>query len=198
MQSFSVADTDSKTHHPLPTIKDRIHVHKAVLRLTTLYKVIAISVCAVVALVWYGLVQRTLTFGAELDYSGLEALGLDGALIKQYNPFFWWTVIGICSLLVFYLLFHFVQYTRQRASQKVVSADQLESLLQQLSPSAIHVLGWCWENRRFPITVGVLQHTQQQLAANRYSLICLAKDQEQQLLKPRSSAPSKAEALHHL
>lgn len=196
MQSFSGADTD--TQHPNPTIKDRLNVHKTVLRLTAAYKTTAVVVCLIVGIIWYSVIKRTLAFSTEMDYSGLEALGLDGALIQQYTPFFWWTMILICTLLVFYLLFHFVQYTRRLASQKIVTSDQLEQLLQQMSPAAIHVLGWCWEHRRFPLTVGVLQQTQQQLAANRYSLICLAKNQENQLSKNRAAPPTKAEALHHL
>ena len=197
MQRLSIADTDS-TPYANPTIKDRLSVHKTVLRLTTLYKTLAVVVCLIVGIVWYAVIKRTLSFSTSMDYSGLEALGIDGALIKHYTPFFWWTMILICSLLVFYLLFQFVQYTRQLASQKIVTSGQLEQLLQQLSPAAIQVLGWCWENRRFPITVGVLQQTQQQLAANRYSLICLAKEQENQLNQSRPAPTDKAEILHHL
>lgn len=198
MQSLSAADTEPTTQPTPPTAKDRLSIHKTVLRLTAIYKTAAVIVCLIVGIVWYAVIKRTLAFGAEMDYSGLEALGLDAALIKQYTPFFWWTMILICSLLVFYLLYHFVQYTRQLASQKIVSGPQLEELLNTLSPAAIQVLGWCWENRRFPITVGVLQQTQQQLAANRYALICLAKKQEKQLNKNRTITPSKEEVLHHL
>lgn len=196
MPRLSAADT--QTSYPNPTIKDRLSVHKTLLRLTATYKVIAVATCLIVALCWYGIVQRTLRFGANLDYSGLEALGLDGALIKQYNPFFWWTLLLICTLFVFYLLFHVVQYTRQRASQKTVTVNQLDDLLRTLSPAAIQVLNWCWDNKRFPITVGVLQQFQQQLALNRYSLICLAKDQESLLQQHLQSKTNLDEPLHHL
>lgn len=164
-----------------PTVKDRLSIHKTILRLTAIYKGIATAVVVIGALVWLTVINRILHFGRTLDYSGLEALGLDDVLIKKYNPFFWWTVVIICTLLITYLLFHFVQYTRQRASQKIVSENDLTELLPNISPAATHVMAWAWENRRHPITVGVLQQTTAQLAANRYSLICLAKEQEQQI-----------------
>lgn len=186
------------TDLPHPTLKDRVTVHQAILRLTAIYKGIAITVVAVAALVWITIISRILHFGRTLDYSGLEALGIDADLIKQYNPFFWWTVVVICTLLISYLLFNFVQYTRQRASQKIISDSDLQQLLTKISPAASHVLAWAWENRRHPITVGVLQQTTEQLGANRYSLICLAKDQEsllQQHLQPKTNVD---EPLHHL
>lgn len=186
------------TDLPHPTLKDRVTVHQAILRLTAIYKGIAIAVVAVAALVWITIISRILHFGRTLDYSGLEALGIDADLIKQYNPFFWWTVVVICTLLISYLLFNFVQYTRQRASQKIISDSDLQQLLTKISPAASHVLAWAWENRRHPITVGVLQQTTEQLGANRYSLICLAKDQEsllQQHLQPKTNVE---EPLHHL
>ena len=186
------------TDLPHPTLKDRVTVHQAILRLTAIYKGIAIAVVAVAALVWITIISRILHFGRTLDYSGLEALGIDANLIKQYNPFFWWTVVVICTLLISYLLFNFVQYTRQRASQKIISDSDLQQLLTKISPAASHVLAWAWENRRHPITVGVLQQTTEQLGANRYSLICLAKDQEsllQQHLQPKTNVD---EPLHHL
>ena len=186
------------TDLPHPTLKDRVTVHQAILRLTAIYKGIAIAVVAAAALVWITIISRILHFGRTLDYSGLEALGIDADLIKQYNPFFWWTVVVICTLLISYLLFNFVQYTRQRASQKIINDSDLQQLLTKISPAASHVLAWAWENRRHPITVGVLQQTTAQLGANRYSLICLAKDQEsllQQHLQPKNNVD---EPLHHL
>lgn len=173
----------NQTETPLapPTVKDRLNIHKAILRLTAIYKGIATAVVVIGAFVWLTVINRILYFGRTLDYSGLEALGLDDALIKKYSPFFWWTVVIICTLLITYLLIHFVQYTRQRASQKIVSKSDLHDLLPTISPAATHVLAWAWENRRHPITVGVLQQTTTQLAANRYSLICLAKEQEEQI-----------------
>lgn len=161
-----------------PTVKDRLTIHQSILRLTALYKGVATAVIVVVALVWITVINYILAFGRTLDYSGLEALGLDAELINQYNPFFWWTVVIICSLLITYFLVNFVQFTRKKASQKIVPKQEVKNLLSKISPAATHVIAWAWENRRHPITVGVLQQTTAQLGANRYALICLAKDQE--------------------
>lgn len=186
---------------PNPTVKDRLTIHQTILRLTALYKGIATAVVIVVALVWLTVINRILYFGRTLDYSGLEALGLDAALIKQYNPFFWWTVVVICTILITYLLFNFVQFTRQKASQKIVREADLTDLLTKISPAATHVMAWAWQDHRHPITVGVLQQTTAQLGANRYALICLAKDQEYLIEKHKQPVKIEAEpkeTLHHL
>lgn len=192
--------TISATENPLPhpTVKDRLAIHQTILRLTTFHKVVAAAIVVIVALIWLTLIKRILYFGRTLDYSGLEALGIDAMLIKQYTPFFWWTLIVIFSLIISHLLFRFVQYTRQRASQKIVSDNDLHTLLKAISPAAVQVLAWAWENRRHPITVGVLQQTTTQLGANRYSLICLAKEQDLQLQKHLTMVQNKSEPLHHL
>ena len=183
---------------PAPTVKDRLAVHQTILRLTAAYKVIAAAIVVIVAVVWLTVINRILHFGRTLDYSGLEALGLDAALIQQYSPFFWWTVVIICSLLITYLLVNFVQYTRQRASQKIVSHQDLQDLLKKISPAAAQVIGWAWENRRYPVNVGVLQQSAVQLGAKRYTLICLAKDQESLLTQFAQPVQKKSELLHHL
>lgn len=181
-----------------PTVKDRITIHQTILRLTAIYKTVALAIVLIGVVLWLTIINRILHFGRTLDYSGLEALGIDAALIKQYNPFFWWTVVIICTLLFSYLLFHLVQYTRQRASQKVVSDTDLSELLKKMSPAATHVLSWAWQQRRHPITVGVLQQTTAQLGANRYALICLAKKQEQQIQNHLAPTTKHTEPLHHL
>lgn len=186
---------------PHPTVKDRLTIHQTILRLTAIYKGIAAAVVIVVALIWLTVINRILHFGRTLDYSGLEALGLDAELIKQYNPFFWWTVVVICTILITYLLFNFVQYTRHRASQKIVREQDLKELLAKISPAATHVMAWAWENRRHPITVGILQQTTAQLGANRYALICLAKEQislVEKHMQPIKKPVESKETLHHL
>lgn len=183
-----------------PTVKDRLTIHQTILRLTAVYKGIAGVVVAAVALVWLTVISRILHFGRTLDYSGLEALGIDAKLINQYNPFFWWTVVVICTLLITYFLFNFVQYTRRLASQKIVNQDDIKQLLKKISPAATHVVAWSWENRRHPITVGVLQQSTAQLAANRYALICLAHEQTQLIathMQPTNPHLDLEKPLHH-
>lgn len=190
----------SALEHPTeqPTVKDRVAVHKTILRLTSIHKTIATIVVIVGALVWLMIIKKILHFGRTLDYSGLETLGIDKALVKQYNPFFWWTIVVICTLLFTYLLIQFVQATQRAASQKIVPELALKDLLKQLSPSATQVLGWSWQNRKHPVTVGVLQQTTYQLGKSRYSLICLAKNQENLIMNHSKPQAPKSESLHHL
>lgn len=190
--------TESSPALAAPTIKDRLALQQTVFQLSTVPLIISVAVSLVVLGLWYWAIQRTLNFGAQLDYSGLEAMGIDGALIKQYNPFFWWTLIAIASIIVAYMLVHFLLYMYRRTSQKVVSHNQLQHLITKLSPAALQVVLWCWESRRHPITVGVLQQSRQQLALGRYQLICLAKTHESLLQQPIAAPKDKTEALHYL
>ena len=183
---------------PSPTVKDRLAIHQTILRLTAVHKSVATAAVILVAVIWLTIINRILHFGRSLDYSGLEALGLDADLIKQYNPFFWWTVVIICTLFVTYFVFNFVQFTRHKASQKIVNENDLNVILNKISPAATQVLAWAWENKRHPITVGVLQRATAELGQNRYALICLAKEQSQMIENHQKLRPSNKETLHHL
>ena len=119
---------------PSPTVKDRLAIHQTILRLTAVHKSVATAAVILVAVIWLTIINRILHFGRTLDYSGLEALGLDADLIKQYNPFFWWTVVIICTLFVTYFVFNFVQFTRHKASQKIVNESDLKVILNKTSP----------------------------------------------------------------
>lgn len=164
-----------KIERPQPTRADAALLRNTVLKLTAPGRVATVAVIVLAALLWWWLLHRVIRFGQELDYSGLEALGPQVlGFVQQYNPFFWWGVVAICTLIIAYFLYGFVDATNQRIRAKRVDADIVALLASRLSAPALQVLRWSWQNRREPITVGVLQQTRHELASGRASKIALA------------------------
>lgn len=66
-----------------PTSRDRTLLRNTLLKLTAMQKIVCVAVVAVVALVWYDLLNRVVAFGRGIDYEGLHALGVQAvALLK--------------------------------------------------------------------------------------------------------------------
>lgn len=164
-----------KTERPGPSRADATLLRKTVWQLTAANRVLTVALIAIVAWVWWILLQKVVRFGKGIDYSGLEAFGARIAtFIKQYNPFFWWAIVALCTLIIAYFLFGFVQAMNRRAAGRYVAADIVALLASRLSPPAVEVLQWSWVNRRDPITVGVLQRALHELKAGRAAKIALA------------------------
>ncbi len=164
-----------KIERPRPTRADAALLRNTVLKLTAATRVVTVVVVLLVALVWWFLLHRVIAFGRDLDYSGLNALGPQiMAFVKQYNPFFWWAVVALGTLIIAYFLWGFVESMNRQARARRVDADLIAQLVSRLSPSGIEVLKWSWSNRREPITVGVLQQTRAEMASGRAGKIALA------------------------
>lgn len=170
-----------------PTRNDDAVLRNTLLKLTASQKILCTVVVAVVALVWYDLLNKLVAFGNTLDYSGLHAFGVQAVdFIKRYNPFFWWSVVVLCTIIIAYLLYGFVQSTQRKVQNKLVESDTLATLIEHLSEPAKEVLRWVWDDHRHPITVGVLQRTSRELRNRRASKIDLAR-QHAALLEPTES-----------
>jgi len=162
-----------------PTRQDGALLRATLLKLTAAQKILCVVVIAVVALVWYDLLNQLVAFGHNIDYSGLHALGNETVqMLKLYNPYFWWAVVALCTLIIAYFLYIFVRGTQRRARTRLVGADIIAELAQQLSGPAKEVLLWVWQDRSEPITVGDLQRTANELQARRADKIRLAQDHE--------------------
>ncbi len=159
-----------------PTRQDQALLRNTLLKLTATQKIICVVVIAVVVLVWYDLLNRLIAFGRGIDYSGLSALGVEAvALIQQYNPFFWWGVVLLCTLIIAYFLYSFVQGTRQTVRAKLVDEPTVAMLADELSEPALNVLRWAWNDPRHPISVGDLQLAAAELRSGRARKIELAR-----------------------
>ena len=154
-------------------------VRRTLHHLTAAQKITCAVVIVIVALVWWNVLKRLLAFGRGIDYSGLDVLGTQTVtLLKQYNPFFWWGIIALGTLLLIYILYGFVASTQQRVRRKLLTRNTVEQLSNQLSESGLEVLNWAWHDRRNPLTVGNLQQTLAEMQSNRASKITLARQHE--------------------
>jgi hypothetical protein len=172
-----------------PTRHDSALLRNTLLKLTAAHKIVCVVVIAVVALVWYDLLNQLVAFGHNIDYSGLHALGNDMVqMLKLYNPYFWWGVVALCTLIIAYFLYLFVQSTQRRVRTRLVSADIIKALAQELSRPAKDVLLWVWQDRHDPITVGDLQRTADELHARRADKIRLAQEHASALLDEQGGA----------
>lgn len=179
-----------------PTRQDDALLRNALLKLTAAQKITCVVAIIVVALIWYDLLNRLVAFGHDLDYSGLHALGPQAIeFIQHYNPFFWWGVVALCTLIIAYFLFRYVRGSREKVRSKLVSAEMFTELVQQLSEPAKEVLRWAWQDRRDPVTVGDLQRTAHELRARRAAKITLARQHEQVLDTAESAAAPRANSL---
>src|SRR5690554_4263318 len=102
------------------TRRDVTLVRRTLHHLTAAQKITCAVVIVITALIWWSLLKRLLTFGRSIDYSGLHALGAQTvALLQQYNPFFWWGIVILATLLIIYILYGFVASTQRRVRQKL-------------------------------------------------------------------------------
>lgn len=164
-----------KMERSQPTRADAALLRNTVLKLTATGRGFTVAVVLIVAFVWWFLLHRLIAFGRGLDYSGLEALGPQVmSFVQQYNPFFWWAIVALCTLIIAYFVYGFVESMNRQARARRVNAELVASLAGRLSPSAVQVLQWSWQDRREPITVGVLQRARRELQNGRAARIELA------------------------
>jgi len=154
-------------------------VRRTLNHLTATQKITCIAVVVIVAFIWWRLLQRLLAFGKGMDYSGLHTLGAQTVtLLQQYNPFFWWGLVILISLILVYLLYGFVVRTQHRVRRKLLTRATVERLASQLSEPALEVLSWAWHDRRHPLSVGDLQRALAEMRSGRAGKITLARDHQ--------------------
>lgn len=158
------------------TAADRALLRRTLWSLTARHTVLCIVVVAVVALAWFSALKRVLAFGKTVDYSGLSSLGVQAiALLQQYNPFFWWAVVVLCTLIIAYFLKLFIQASHRQAMARIVSESVVARLANELGNTALDVLNWAWVNRREPLRVGDLDRALGELRNGRAARIQLAR-----------------------
>lgn len=156
----------------LPKAQDHALLRTLLLKLTATQKIVAAAVVTIVVLIWYDLLNRLLAFGDAIDYAALHMLGAEGsALLQRYNPFFWWAMVVLCTIIIAYFLYLFVQSTAQHTRQRPVDEHSVAQLCHTLSAPALDVLLWAWQDRSEPLRIHDLQRTRDELRAHRATKI---------------------------
>lgn len=180
------------------THRDVALVRRTLRHLTATQKIASAVAVIVTGLIWWVLLQRLLAFGRGIDYSDSQLLGTQTVtLLQQYNPFFWWGVVVLITLLIIYILYGLIASAQRRVRGKLLTRTSVEQLATQLSESGREVLNWAWQDRRDPISVGVLQHTLAEMRNNRAGKITLARQHDALLsASPEPEIATKPVAIH--
>lgn len=140
----------------------------ALFKLTATRKIIVTIVIAVVALAWYDLLNRLLAFGDGIDYAGLHVMGAEAtALMQRYNPFFWWALVALSTVIIAYFLALFARASMRTARGRPIDEATFAQLSNGLSAPALEVLLWAWQERDEPLRVADLQRARDGLRADR-------------------------------
>ncbi len=151
-----------------PSRQDHILLRKVLLKLTATAKILSTALVVIVALIWYDLLNRLLAFGNGIDYAGNKLMGAEStALLQRYNPYFWWVLVILCTILIAYLAFLLVRAILARSQLRPVDPVSFQLLSEHLSGPALNVLLWAWRQRDEPLRVGDLVLARSELSAGR-------------------------------
>ncbi len=148
-------------------------------------------VLAVITVIWLLASSWLLAFGKTLAFDGLHSLGQQTVdLLTRINPYFWWGVVAIWTLIVFFGARNWLHASLASGRAHVVPRDVLAQLRSKLSEEVVDVLRWVWGDREEPFTVGDLQRSYIELRRNRIGKIALVREQAAILDQP--GAPVRA------
>ncbi|WP_144636855.1 hypothetical protein [Bordetella genomosp. 13] len=166
-----------------PTSPERIRqdsriVGQTLVKLATPRLVVRALVIVIAAIIWLYVSSKLLSVGRSINFEGLHSLGQQTVdLLTRINPYVWWGVVAIWSLIVFFLVRSWVYSDMAAARARPLDANTLASLRASLSDESIDVLRWVWGDRDEPFTVGDLQRTHRELRHNRIGKIALVREQ---------------------
>ncbi|ETF02862.1 membrane protein [Advenella kashmirensis W13003] len=157
-------------------------VSRTLLKLATPRIIMRAAVIIVTIIVWLWVAARILEFGAVQDYAFLDKFNAQlVSFLHSINPYLWWAVVLLGTLIVYFFLSAWYSGSVQRAAYKTVPADTAADLIKSLSPEGRDVLGWVWRDRSEPINIGNLKTTKDELDNNRVSKLAQIRDQERLL-----------------
>ncbi|SAI66476.1 membrane protein [Bordetella ansorpii] len=181
-----------------PTSPERIRqdsriVGQTLVKLAIPRLVVRALVIVIAAILWLYVSSKLLGVGRSINFDSLHSLGQQTVdLLTRINPYAWWGVVAIWSLIVFFLLRSWIYADMASARARPLDANTLASLRASLCDESIDVLRWVWGDREEPFTVGDLQRTHQELRRNRIGKIALVR--EQSAILDRGDAPAAASA----
>ncbi|MVW72915.1 hypothetical protein [Bordetella sp. 15P40C-2] len=157
---------------------DRRLIGQTLLKLGLPRLLVRAVVLIVAAIIWLMVASWLLNFGRGLSFEGLQAFGQQAIdLLTRINPYVWWGVVAIWTLIVFFAVRAWIQSDIAASRARPLSATELSSLSSQLSEEVRDVLRWVWGNREEPFTLGDLRQAGIELRHRRIDKIELVREQ---------------------
>ncbi|MBO9329517.1 hypothetical protein GHR37_10260 [Achromobacter xylosoxidans] len=163
-------------------------IGQTLLKLALPRLIVRAIVIAVALVIWYLVAQWILAFGRSMNYDFLHSLGQPTVdMVQKVNPYLWWAVAAIWSLIVFFTVRAWLSASLAAGSATPVGTDVLAGLAPQLSDESLGVLRWTWGDRQEPFTVGDLRRSLSELRHRRIDKIAMVADQAAILDNPASA-----------
>lgn len=164
-------------------------IGQTLLKLALPRLVVRAIVIAVALVIWYLAATWILNFGRTMNYDFLHSLGQPTMdMVQKVNPYIWWAVAGIWTLIVFFTLRAWLSASLASGSATPVDTSVLANLAPNLSEESLGVLRWAWGDRQEPFTVGDLRRSLSEIRHNRIGKIAMVADQAQ-ILEGSASRP---------
>ncbi len=184
-------DTTQIIHQQAPARTDHALMRSVLLKHTGVSTLACVLLVLISIFIWYALAAKILAFGNSLDFAQFQVAGADTtALLQRYNPYFWWLLVGVITLILARLLYALLRSIILRTRLRAIRSQSFKDLAQQLSPAAIDVLLWAWQTRDEPLRVGDLQQARQELRYGRARKLVQAREQLAQLQQAMQQNPS--------
>jgi len=145
------------------------------------------GVLVLAGLAWVWLGKQILIGGSLVKYDRLQSLGPQVvSFMTQINPYLWWGLTIILSLIVLSLARAWLKTSIQNGRSVPVSVGDIQKLSQNMTPEAVDVLLWSWDHEAGPVTIGDLLVARNQLQSGRIRKLANARAQHQLLLNART------------
>ncbi|ARP93016.1 hypothetical protein [Bordetella genomosp. 13] len=183
-----------------PTSPERIRqdsriVGQTLVKLAAPRLVVRALVIVAAIIIWLLVASKLQDVGRSIRFDGMQALGQQTIdLLSRINPYFWWGVVIIWSIIVFFLVRSWLYANMASARARPLDVNTLASLRASLSDESIDVLRWVWADRDEPFTIGDLQRTHQELRHNRIGKIALVREQSA-VLDEQAPVPTRPTAV---
>ncbi len=153
-------------------------IGQTLLKLALPRLIVRAIVIAVAVVIWYLAANWILNFGRTMNYEFLHSLGQPTMdMVQKVNPYIWWAVAGIWTLIVFFTLRAWLSASLASGSATPVETSVLADLAPNLSEESLGVLRWTWGDRQEPFTVGDLRRSLSEIRHNRASKIAMVAEQ---------------------
>ncbi|KGE01828.1 membrane protein [Achromobacter sp. RTa] len=153
-------------------------IGQTLLKLALPRLIVRAIVIAVALVIWYLVARWILDFGRTMNYDFLHSLGQPTMdMVQKVNPYLWWAVAAIWSLIVFFTVRAWLAASLASGSATPVGTDVLADLAPNLSEESLGVLRWTWGDRQEPFTVGDLRRSLSEIRHNRIGKIAMVADQ---------------------